>query len=148
MSKLLKIISKFICLTATAFLLCSCQAHQPANMSVSVPDEFSRTGTAQNKRWWECFQDTQLNRFAERLLSDNPNLKQAWARLNHARALADQAGASWWPQMTVDARSGRSRTNVPAMPPASGTTAYYNNQFSASAAASYELDLWEIASRR
>ncbi|QTA92750.1 putative RND efflux system, outer membrane lipoprotein, NodT family [Desulfonema magnum] len=130
-------------MTAAAFLLFSCQIHQPRNVSLSVvPERFSRTGTAQNKCWWESFQDTQLNRFAERVLSDNPNLKQAWARLEQARAMADQAGASRWPHLTVDARSGRSRTNIPVMPPASGTTASYNNQFSASAAVSYEVDLW------
>ena len=136
-------------------LLCSCQTHRTGELSAPLPEKFSnipQMGTERKasslsaaKRqgpWWENFHDPALNRLVRQTLSGNLSLMQARARLDQAKALADQAGASWWPRITVEARSNRTRTNVPEMPPATGTQASYSNQYFTSAAASYELDLW------
>jgi len=112
-------------------LLCSCQTHRTGELSAPLPEKFSnipQMGTERKasslsaaKRqgpWWENFHDPALNRLVRQTLSGNLSLMQARARLDQAKALADQAGASWWPRITVEARSNRTRTNVPEMPPA------------------------------
>jgi NodT family efflux transporter outer membrane factor (OMF) lipoprotein len=135
----LKTTFKFIAIF-TALFLCACYTHHPEPVSVSIPENFSVTGTASlNSRWWEEFQDPELNRLVSQVLSDNLNLKQALARLKQAGALADQTAGYWHPQANIGADAGRSRTNVSA---GTETVAVYSNRYVASAAVSYEIDLW------
>jgi len=132
-------------------LFCSCLvAHRTGSVmtDVSLPENSSKTGAVLYKKWWERFNIPELNRLVEQVLSDNLNLKQAYARLDQAKAYADQAGASKQPWITMDAGAGRSRTNVPT-PRSAETTPSYNNQYFSSVGASYEIDLWgRLASLR
>ncbi|MDM8524463.1 efflux transporter outer membrane subunit [Desulfococcaceae bacterium HSG8] len=89
--------------------------------------------------WWEDFHDPALNSLVGKALADNQGLKQAYARLKQAWAVADQARASRWPSVTTDAGAGRSRINVETQ---TGSKALYNTQYSAGAGVSYEVDLW------
>jgi len=89
--------------------------------------------------WWVRFNDPGLTEAIESGLGGNLTLRQAWARLEQAQALARQAGAARMPAIEVSASASRSRAaptgNAPSA--ASETTRYALN-----AAASYELDLW------
>lgn len=122
-------------------LCCSCKAHRTGSVSVLTPDKFSRTGIAElNKRWWESFGDPELNRLADRVLADNLSLKQAWARLEQAKAAAQQAAASWHPQITAEAGAGRTRSNSATT--SGGTESYDSNRYLTTGSVSYEADLW------
>jgi len=137
-------VATFMLFVLTTVLLCSCQKYRMEDAALRVPDTFSHelaqgTVSPELVQGWESFHEPELNRLIRRLLADNPGLRQAWARLEQAGAMADQAAASSWPVLTTNIGAGRSRSNVPS---ASGTSAAYANQFSTSAAASYELDLW------
>ncbi len=133
-----------VLLGITVCLLTACQGHQTGRVSLplTVPDQFSKTGTAVNPRWWMSFNDPTLTELVERVLSDNLALEEAWARLDQARALAELAAANRRPILTADADAGRSRSNIATGISGSDTEAVYTNRFSLVAAASYEVDLW------
>jgi len=54
-------------------------------------------------RWWEQFENTELNRLMETALRDNPGLKVASARLREAHGLARVEGARLLPFLDADA---------------------------------------------
>lgn len=54
-------------------------------------------------RWWEQFDNTELNRLMETALRDNPGLKVAAARLRAAHGLARVEGARLLPFLDADA---------------------------------------------
>jgi NodT family efflux transporter outer membrane factor (OMF) lipoprotein len=123
------------------WFLAGCTVHkvEPVGIPPETPPAFSRTGEAVQPRWWKAFDDSDLTRLVERALRENPGLLQAWARLDQSRALADQAAAGFWPDVTAEGQAGRSRSNVET---GNGTTAVRSNRFSLTGAASYEVDLW------
>jgi len=90
------------------------------------------------KRWWEEFNDPDLNALIMEMLSDNLTLKEAWARLNQVRALAVQAGAALYPDLTGTAGASYTHQrfgNGSRKTESDGT--YFLGGVS-----SYELDLW------
>lgn len=132
----------FIC--CVSYLFCSCPAHRTGTATTALslppsPEKFSKA--VLYKKWWERFNSPELNRLVEQVLSDNLNLKQAYARLDQAKAYAEQAGASRQPKISMDAGAERRRSNISA-PLSSKTIPSYNNQYFSSVGASYEIDLW------
>jgi NodT family efflux transporter outer membrane factor (OMF) lipoprotein len=90
------------------------------------------------KRWWEEFNDPDLNALIIKMLSDNLTLKEAWARLNQVRALAVQAGAALYPDLTGTA--GASYTRQRSGNGSRKTVS--NDNYFLGGVSSYELDLW------
>jgi len=86
--------------------------------------------------WWRSLESLELNRLIEMGLADNLSLKQTWARLDQARALAVQAGASRYPDLTGDAVAAASRSRT-----GSGTTSG-NEAYGLGLVSSYEVDMW------
>ena len=109
----------------------------PANYAEATGSE----QTTVNARWWTLFDDATLDQLVDKALQNNADLRQAIARVEQADAVAREAGASFFPEITGNA--GGSNTQ------ASTKTAIYNsalprirNSRSASLSTSYELDLW------
>ncbi|MCB9543644.1 MAG: TolC family protein [Myxococcales bacterium] len=99
-------------------------------------------------RWWAAFGDAGLETALDRLLAENLDLVQAWARLQQARAIAEQQGAPLWPQVNAQGTAGASRVYTPsiALGPTGPTTTIEPSvvqSYGLSLAASYELDLWD-----
>ena len=132
-----------IYLTGILMIVASCTPFKPKARPTSageLPKTFSLYA-AESKplnRWWEEFHDTELDTLIDSALSDNFTLKEAWSRLNQSRALAVQAGAALYPDLTGTAgasyehqrsKNGSSKTE-------SGDT------YSLGVVSSYELDLW------
>jgi multidrug efflux system outer membrane protein len=87
-------------------------------------------------RWWESFEDAQLNALIERALGGNLSVAQAAARLRQAEATAVRSGAARFPEVAGEADVARSwAEGGPA-----GNTA--TDRFSLGVRASYEVDLW------
>jgi len=82
-------------------------------------------------RWWELYEDEELNALVTHALSNNPNLNQIRARLNQARALSTKSASPFFPTLNVS--GDRSTFN--------GTTAHQSD-FDLAGAASYEIDIW------
>lgn len=93
---------------------------------------FSRTGQQPlSDRWWQSFNDRQLNQLVNRALEENLSLRASYQRLLQARATASKQAAGLLP--SLDANVGAERQD-------SETTR--SDSFSAGLSASYEVDLW------
>ncbi len=58
-------------------------------------------------RWWEAFQDSQLNALEEQVNVSNQNLKAREAQFRQARALVGFNRAAYYPTITAGASAGR-----------------------------------------
>ena len=136
-------VNELICLAVVLLLVTSCSPFKPQprqSPAGELPRTFSLY-TAESEplsRWWEVFNDPDLNALITQTLSDNLTIKEAWSRLNQTRALAVQAGAALYPDLTgtggaffTRERTGdRSRKTVS------------NQDYFLGIISSYELDLW------
>jgi len=99
-------------------------------------DYLEGTGSAPlPERWWTAFGSEELNALVESALAGNLSLRQAWARLEQARALARQAGAESYPAVSAEAGAAHARARSNA-----GRT--HGEVYSLGLVASYEVDLW------
>ena len=134
---------RFFGITACLFFLLGCNPFQPEPRSFTsdqIPQSYSLY-TGQNDltlHWWETFADEELNLLIQSALSDNFTLQVAWSRLSQAQALAVQAGAERYPDLTAtgDARAGQLQTGNGA------TTRTDIEAISIGLYSTYELDLW------
>ena len=86
-------------------------------------------------RWWYSFGDPNLNRVMQSAIRDNLDLRSAWARLQQSRAVLSQATSARWPQL--DAQLQGSRQKITTL-----FGSFQNSLYTASLAASYELDVF------
>lgn len=86
------------------------------------------------RRWWEAFNDPQLNDLIEEALGHNFTLRQSWARLRQAQALAAKSGAALYPELELDAGASSERRQT--------DTTETVDSYSLGLTGSYEIDLW------
>lgn len=92
-----------------------------------------------NTKWWENYEDENLNMLIEEVLKNNDDLKLTAARIEEARYRLGLAQADRFPFISAKAAASRQRTSAEASQLGS---AYTSNYFSLSADVAYELDLW------
>ncbi|MDH4202780.1 MAG: efflux transporter outer membrane subunit [Phycisphaerae bacterium] len=115
---------------------CSSSRSQSVQPLFEMPQEFSSRGTEpMPEKWWQSFNDPQLNVVIEEAMVNNFTIRSAWDRLTQAEQTAIKAGAAMLPSATYSAGAERTRRET------SGTTTYTTDYF-AGAAAAYEVDLW------
>ncbi|GBC63030.1 RND transporter [Desulfonema ishimotonii] len=106
-----------------------------------LPEHYSRyqPGDQTSALWWRTFNDPELDDLVREALAGNFSIREAWARLRQARALAVQAGASLYPDLTLNSGTtqGRQRTKT-----GSGASAGPVRSYALGMVSSYELDLW------
>jgi NodT family efflux transporter outer membrane factor (OMF) lipoprotein len=91
-------------------------------------------------KWWEAFQDPQLNALEERVDAANPNIAAAASVYAAARAVVKQTRSQYFPTLTATPAITNQRVStVPFVPGAQGTT---YSEFSFPLTASWEPDLW------
>jgi NodT family efflux transporter outer membrane factor (OMF) lipoprotein len=110
-----------------ALLLAGCamgpDPRPPSPEALGLPEAYATPGpdggegeggddhVAELARWWHAFADPQLGSLVERAIAGNPDLDQAAARVERARALRRQSASALWPGLDGGlsaARSGRS----------------------------------------
>ncbi len=92
------------------------------------------------QKWWEMFQDPQLNALEERVDSGNQNIAAAAARYDEARALVRQTRTQYLPTVTTTSALANARVSVvPYAAAASGTT---YTEYSFPVTASWQPDFW------
>ncbi|WP_246238011.1 efflux transporter outer membrane subunit [Pseudomonas akapageensis] len=95
--------------------------------------------------WWKGFEDPQLTQLIQKVLAQNLDLAVAMARVEQARAVALEAGATRLPQGSVDGRVVEQRQSLksPEGQLASGQPGFDRNQTISNigVGASWELDL-------
>ena len=90
-------------------------------------------------KWWEIFQDPQLNAIEEQVSVSNQNLKAAQAQFQQARALVRFNRADLYPTMTAGASASRNRLSLNAAK--TGTVSNYTDLV-LPADVTYEADVW------
>ena len=115
---------------------------------VTVPARFAEasatSSTVAAGRWWQAFQDPALDAVVDEALARNLGLRQAYARLDQARAVRDASRAGYLPSVNLEASVGRSRSvfNFGSASPTGGAFSVEQTQYNVSLAAAYEVDLW------
>jgi len=134
--------NRFI-LTIILLLVASCAPFKPQERQSpegELPRSFSlyTSESEPEIRWWEEFNDPDLNVLITEALSGNLTLKEAWSRLVQTRALAVQAGAALYPDLTGTAGADYTRQRSD-----NGLQKTISNEdYSLGVISSYELDLW------
>ncbi len=90
-------------------------------------------------KWWEIFNDPDLNALEERAGQANQDLKAAVARVDQSRATARVARAQLMPYLSLDPSLNRQRYSPNEQPSFGNITA---TTYSTPLDLSYEVDLW------
>lgn len=107
-----------------------------SNVSPQIEDikEFSSTGQGvMEDKWWEAFEDEQLNTLVDSAMQRNFDLAATWQQFVAAEAVVSREASDKWPQIDASAQTAE---NFPVNDFRGGE----NTQLTLSA--SYELDLW------
>lgn len=109
---------------------------QPAEM-LEMPPAYSQSGETStgSDRWWQNFDSADLNRLVDEALADNLSLRQAWARLDQARALSRQSASNRQPDLSLNAEQATSRQRSNSVTSSSDST-------SLGLTSSFEIDFW------
>jgi len=92
-------------------------------------------------KWWEIYQDPQLNKLEERIVPDNQSLRQALETYLAARDQVTSARASLFPTLSASASAQRQKVsqNGPSYSPSKSPT---YNDLALTGQASWEPDFW------
>lgn len=98
--------------------------------------------------WWQVYHDPSLDGYEQQLMQVNQSLVAARARLNQARAVAQVATASYFPQVAVDPSGVRERgsgnrpLNGFSPTATNGITPYTQSVYTIPFSLNYEADLF------
>jgi NodT family efflux transporter outer membrane factor (OMF) lipoprotein len=108
----------------------------PENWKAAQPADSALRG-----KWWEVYQDPQLNALEEKINVSNQTLKAAQDQFLQARALVRENRSSYYPTVTAGGTASRNRlSSNRAISTVSSTTNYTDINLPVDA--SYEPDLW------
>jgi NodT family efflux transporter outer membrane factor (OMF) lipoprotein len=95
-------------------------------------------------RWWEAFDDPQLNALESQVVISNQTIKAAEAQVRAARAITDEARAAFFPVVSGNAALTRSGGRTSVSGGSVNSTGGFGgaNSYNASLDASWEIDLW------
>jgi NodT family efflux transporter outer membrane factor (OMF) lipoprotein len=93
-------------------------------------------------RWWEVYEETELNDLEAKLNKSNQNIAQSYESFIAARALVGQARSNYYPTVTAGPSYTRTRTsaNLAGQPVRSSTLS--SNDYELGFSVSWEPDLW------
>jgi NodT family efflux transporter outer membrane factor (OMF) lipoprotein len=92
-------------------------------------------------KWWEIYQDAQLNQLEERIAANNPTLRQALETYLAARDQVSVARANLYPTLSAGASAQRQKVSANGPTYAPGSSPTYND-FALAGQASWEPDFW------
>jgi NodT family efflux transporter outer membrane factor (OMF) lipoprotein len=111
------------------------------NDALELPGISSEKGIWPDEKWWEKYNDSQLNRLVEETLNNNPTLGEAQARIREARAAAGIVDSDRFIQVNLGAESMFQRfTGNGSVSPEFAEKTDTVNSLKLNAA--YEFDLW------
>src|ERR1035441_284461 len=123
-----------------AFKESPAQFNETDGWTVAQPQDAALRG-----KWWEIYNEPELNALEEELNIDNQNIRQAFENFMEARTLVREARSQYFPTVSVGGSYTRSQTSSNVGSAAStGTTSGKQSQvFSIPADVSWEPDLWD-----
>jgi NodT family efflux transporter outer membrane factor (OMF) lipoprotein len=95
-------------------------------------------------KWWEIYNEPELNALEEQLNIDNQNIRQAFENFMEARAMVREARSQYFPTVGIGGSYTRSRasSNVGSGASNATTGGQQSQLFSLPADVSWEPDLW------
>ncbi|MGD0259310.1 MAG: efflux transporter outer membrane subunit [Verrucomicrobiota bacterium] len=93
-------------------------------------------------KWWEMFNNTQLNALEEQVVVSNQNVAAAFANFLSARALVKEARAQFYPTLAATPAVTRSRQVSLGNQSGSSSGSVTLTDYSLPLDASWQLDLW------
>jgi NodT family efflux transporter outer membrane factor (OMF) lipoprotein len=93
-------------------------------------------------KWWEIFNEPELNTLEEQVEINNQNIKVAFQNFMEARALIAEAHAQYWPTVTTSPGWTRSRSSQNLTNSSSANVGRQSNVLSLPVTVSWEPDLW------
>ncbi|HEV8329230.1 MAG TPA: efflux transporter outer membrane subunit [Nitrospiraceae bacterium] len=96
-------------------------------------------------RWWEIFDNPELNTLEAQALVANQTLKGAVARVEEARSVARISAADFYPTITFDPAASRqdfSANRLLSIPQNNNIGRFASNLFTVPLDLSYEVDVW------
>ena len=131
---------------ALAALLSACSIGDPYQRpETPVPTTWSeadRRAVWPAPEWWRGFGSPQLDRLMSEAATGNFDLAVALAKLREAEAQLRVAGASLWPDLSVDSSATRQRSSMSTTTTTTSRKPIYSSSYSATLGASYEIDFW------
>ena len=116
--------------------------YQSPDLGVETPQSYQQASTDpesiySDDRWWEAFDDPELNRLVEAVLHNNWDIKQAAARILETRYRFIQVRSDRYPDLNLEAGYDRRKTGGGRID--QGATF---DTYDVGLAAAYEVDLW------
>jgi NodT family efflux transporter outer membrane factor (OMF) lipoprotein len=130
----------WLALGLAVLLLSGCAGLRPAIAPPPIPDAFARAVGEERsppalQRWWEVFDDGELDALMDEAFLANLDLTQAHARIEQNEAVLRSTTAARHPTLNLTGQAGRGQQ--PGLVDDSDTQSYR-----LSVAAAFELDLW------
>lgn len=131
--------------------------HAPAPPAVTAPNYKESTVNFQDQdgwkvaspqdamirgKWWEIFNEPELNALEEQLNINNQNIKVSFENYMQARAIVNEARAQYWPTISVGPSWGRSRTSGNLRNSSQANTGQASTLWAAPLSVSWTPDLW------
>jgi NodT family efflux transporter outer membrane factor (OMF) lipoprotein len=111
--------------------------HDAEGWKVASPQDAMIRG-----KWWEIFNEPELNALEEQLIIDNQNIKVSFNNFMEARALIAEARAQYWPTITVGPSWGRSRSSANLTNSSQNNTGKTSTLWAAPLSVSWTPDFW------
>ena len=113
------------------------QAADAGEWKVAQPQDAMLKG-----KWWEIYQDAELNALEEKLTIDNQTIKQYFANFMEARTLVAEARAQLYPTVGTSPSYTRSQASANVGSGGAGANNGQTNLTNLPVDASWEPDLW------
>ncbi len=129
------------------------QISPPISLESSIEEAFAREffeqGGWPTERWWEMFEDPQLNEIIELALKESPTLFKALAKVDEAETEARKERAALFPRLDLEyleqwnyfSKNGFDRSFFP-IPPSSPPIPATDNQIDLTLNFNYEIDFF------
>lgn len=117
-------------------------ADLPDSFKASAADSAPEAAALVEKEWWKLFQDPQLNGLVAKALAHNFDLQAAVARVEEAEGVAREAGATFFPQIDLNAGGSRTVVSNQTAVPMPATTPRMRDSSKAALSTSFEIDVW------
>ncbi|WP_043648547.1 efflux transporter outer membrane subunit [Chitinilyticum litopenaei] len=121
-----------------ASLLAACGLNPRYETPALALPEGQQNAPLVSARWWEAFQDPELDRLIGLALADSPSIEVALARVDEARAVLGITSSAQLPTLAATAAAGQGQRSEAVYGAPQNTIGAY----SAGLQLSWELDLW------
>lgn len=111
--------------------------HDTAGWKVANPQDAMIRG-----KWWEVFNEPELNALEEQLNINNQNIKVSFENFMEARAIVAEARAQFWPTISVNPGWSRSRSSANLRNSSQANTGQSSTLWTAPLELSWTPDLW------